>query len=158
MTPPLVPMPAWVGRIGFVLHNRSPAGPRGPGYPRPFPGARAKLGSFCTFPSPAEPRPARGLPLPTCPTSPKFGFVLHNSLRQPPRPAVNWVRFAHSPCHRLSVGVTCRAADRRPYCGACAAHPYADGSPALKSTCCLPSAIRCSIVTIASVFCFYNKR
>jgi hypothetical protein len=36
-----------------------------------------KLGSFCTFHSPAEPRPTRGLSLPTYPSPSKFGFVSH---------------------------------------------------------------------------------
>jgi hypothetical protein len=51
-----------------------------------------KLGSFCTFHSPADPRPTRR-PLPTYPSPPKFGFVLHNLLRRPPPAGPNWVRF-----------------------------------------------------------------
>jgi hypothetical protein len=39
--------------------------------------AIGKLGSFCTFHFPAEPRPTWQLPLPTHPSPPKFGFVLH---------------------------------------------------------------------------------
>jgi hypothetical protein len=40
----------------------------------------SKLGSFRTFHSPAGPRPTRQPPLPTYPSRPKFGFVLHNCL------------------------------------------------------------------------------
>jgi hypothetical protein len=54
----------------------------------------SKLGSFCTFRSPAGPRPTRQPPLPTYPSHPKFGFVLHNASRQPPPAGPNWVRFA----------------------------------------------------------------
>jgi hypothetical protein len=94
------------------LHNRTPAGhrvpparahsrARGPDWLRfgrfaagrqaparnwvRFARSDPELGSFCTFHSPAEPRPTRHLPLPTYSISPKFGFVLHNFLRQPPR-------------------------------------------------------------------------
>jgi hypothetical protein len=52
-----------------------------------------KFGSFCTFHSPAEPRPTRGLSLPTYPSPSKFGFVLHNFLRHWPSACPNWVRF-----------------------------------------------------------------
>jgi hypothetical protein len=52
--------------IGFVLRIL-PLGPD--------PGT-AKLGSFRTFQSPAEPRPTGQLRLPTHPSLPKFGFVL----------------------------------------------------------------------------------
>jgi hypothetical protein len=43
--------------------------------------------------SPAGPQPGRRPTLPMCPSSPKFGFVLHNSLCRPPVPGGNWVRF-----------------------------------------------------------------
>jgi hypothetical protein len=55
---------------------------------------RGELGSFCTFHSPAGPRPKRQTPLPTYPTPPKFGFVLHGFLRHRPWAGANWVRFA----------------------------------------------------------------
>ena len=57
------------------------------------------------------PRPrhaARRRPLPTYPSPPKFGFVLHNSLRQPPPAWRNLVRFAHLPSARAKLGLFCR--------------------------------------------------
>jgi hypothetical protein len=57
-----------LSQIGFVLHVFPPTPAHG----------RAKLGSFCTFHSRAEPRPARQLPMPIYPIMPRFGFVSHN--------------------------------------------------------------------------------
>jgi hypothetical protein len=97
------------GQIGFVLHDcQRPCGPRSvrptgnwvrfarlPASLRPSVRlAHRELGSFCTFHSPAEPRPTRQSLLPTHPNPPKFGFVSHNFLRHPPPAGPNWVRFA----------------------------------------------------------------
>jgi hypothetical protein len=99
ISPParLRPGPNWVRfarfapETGCVLHGcRQPSSPTGfsairnpqsaiVGPPTP------KLGLFCTFHSPAEPRPTRHS-MPRYPRCPTFGFVLHNLLRQPPRP------------------------------------------------------------------------
>jgi hypothetical protein len=73
----------------------------------------SKLGSFCAFHSPAEPQPTRQPPLPTYPIPPKFGFVLHDSLRETPAPGRNWVRFAQS-----LFGRAPRPAGPRPFPGA----------------------------------------
>jgi hypothetical protein len=107
---PARPGPNWVRFAQSYSGGTSrPAGQR------PFPGARArlglfctipsatglrrgKLGSFCTFHSPGEPRPTRQLPLPTYPSPLKFGFVSHDFLGQPPATGRNWVRFARLPC------------------------------------------------------------
>jgi hypothetical protein len=74
--------------IGFVLHTCS-CSPDG------------KLGSFCTFHSPAEERPTPRRYLPTYPSLPKFGFVLHNRSGRGPREDCpgrpNWVRFVRLP-------------------------------------------------------------
>jgi hypothetical protein len=78
---------AW-GRIGFVSHERLcvlfppdifQSAIRNhqsaiPGHPA------QKLGSFCTFHSPAGTRPTWQLALPKYPSPPKFGFVLHDFL------------------------------------------------------------------------------
>jgi hypothetical protein len=112
------PLPLWprttrrrreLGSFCTVLRRRGPAPLVGWAVPTIFPGG--KLGSFCAFclrRAPArrnwvrfarftprgEPRLARRPPLPTYPSPPKFGFVLHNFHRQPHPAGRNWVRFA----------------------------------------------------------------
>jgi hypothetical protein len=79
----LSPVPAG-GVFQSAIHNHQSAilGPRPPNWLR-----------FAHF----TPRPshARQRPLPTYPSPSKFGFVLHDLLRQPPPAGTNWVRFAH---------------------------------------------------------------
>jgi hypothetical protein len=53
-----------------------------------------ELGSFCTFHPRSDQCRKRQPPLPTYPSLPKFGFVLDNSLRQPPAAGRNVVPFA----------------------------------------------------------------
>jgi hypothetical protein len=96
------------GEIGFVLHVsilRRAASCTGATVRRPRPASfnpqsaitnpqswapAPKLGSFCTFHSPAEPRSTRPWPLPTYPSPPKFGFVCI----LPPPPALNRAQIA----------------------------------------------------------------
>jgi hypothetical protein len=98
--------------IGFVLHicpRRDQIGFLSNDFLRRPPPAGDELGSFCTFHSPADPRPPRQPPLSIYPSLPKFGFVLHNFVRQPPAAVGNWVRFAHS-----AFGVRLRPASSNP--------------------------------------------
>jgi hypothetical protein len=63
-------------------------------FPPSGPSGRAKLGSFRTFRSPADPGPTRQRHLPTYPCLPTLCFISHNFLRQAPPAGRNLVRFA----------------------------------------------------------------